>query len=194
MKFSEINKRYTEIVTEYMNKGYTINTASMRGSQGEITKIDLTDGTEIIRILIGSFHEYNDWGTEGIEILVGKVTDDVKPNSNNHWGTIWNDHLEIIHQERFYEIGRHGINFYGSKEEAERANKIRSKRWEFHRRNEETRTRLNSKKAIEIAEKIIRTKFNYKRINISEIKLTKYIEKNKIGYLVSYHNNTYHLK
>lgn len=194
MKYSEINKRYTEIVTEYMNKGYTINTASMSGSQGEIAKIDLTDGAEIIRILIGSFHEYNDWGTEGIEILVGKVTDDVKPNSNNHMSTIWNDHLEIIHQERFYQIGTYGTDFYGSKEEAERANKIRSERWKFRRRNGAEFTQFNSKKAIEIAEKIIRTKMNYKRINISEIKITKCIAKDVIYYAVSYHNGTYRLK
>ena len=55
MKFADINKRYTEIVNEYIAKGYTINTATMSGSQGEIAKIDFTDGTEIIRIRVASF-------------------------------------------------------------------------------------------------------------------------------------------
>lgn len=35
MKFNEINKRYTELVTEYLNKGYHINAGTMAGSQGE---------------------------------------------------------------------------------------------------------------------------------------------------------------
>lgn len=192
MKYREINKRYTEIVTAYMNKGYTINTASMSGTQGEIAKIDLTDGTEIIRILIGCFHDFDDCGTEGIEILVGKVTEDVKPHSNADRKTIWNDHLEIIHQERFYQIGTYGSDFYGSKEEAERAATIRSERWKLHRKDNPP-IELKNEKAIEIAEKIIRTKFNYKRINISEIKITKCKIRDRIGYIVSYHNRTYRL-
>lgn len=35
MKYIDINKRYTEIVTEYMARGYIINTRTMSGSQGE---------------------------------------------------------------------------------------------------------------------------------------------------------------
>lgn len=31
MKYAEINKRYTEIVSEYMAAGYTLNTATMTG-------------------------------------------------------------------------------------------------------------------------------------------------------------------
>ena len=42
MKYAEINKRYTEIVSEYISKGYILNTATMAGSQGEIASVDLT--------------------------------------------------------------------------------------------------------------------------------------------------------
>lgn len=41
MKYADINKRFSEIVTEYLNKGYTFNTATMGGSQGEVAKVDL---------------------------------------------------------------------------------------------------------------------------------------------------------
>ena len=50
MKYADINKRYTETVSEYLARGYTINTRTMTGSQGDYAHIDLTDGTEVVRI------------------------------------------------------------------------------------------------------------------------------------------------
>jgi len=50
MKFETINRKFTEVVSEWIGKGYAFNTATMGGSQGEIAKVDLTDGKEIIRI------------------------------------------------------------------------------------------------------------------------------------------------
>ena len=44
MKYVDINKRFTEIVSEYIAAGYMMNTSSMNGSEGEISKVDLTDG------------------------------------------------------------------------------------------------------------------------------------------------------
>lgn len=61
MKYADINKRYTEIVSEYMAAGYTLNSSTMSGSQGEIASIDLTDGKAIIRVLVSRF---NDWRLE----------------------------------------------------------------------------------------------------------------------------------
>lgn len=126
MKFEIINRKFTETVADWMAKGWYINTASMRGSQGEIGKVDLTDGTEVIRVLLDNFRE---WGIriedkryefEGVKIVVGKVTDGTIPNSTDDWNTVWNEHLEIITEEIFYEIGdnRHGRKWYGTREEA----------------------------------------------------------------------------
>lgn len=82
MKFIDINKRYTELVAEYIGEGYSINAASMGGSQGEISKVDLTDGKRILRVLVQTF---SDWRKklEGVEIIVGFSTDNVFPNSSN---------------------------------------------------------------------------------------------------------------
>ena len=44
MKFADINKVFTAEVNKYLERGYHFNTATMRGSQGEIAHIDLTDG------------------------------------------------------------------------------------------------------------------------------------------------------
>lgn len=123
--------RYTEIVAEYIGKGYTINSASMSGSQGETAKIDLTNGAEIIRVIIDTF---SDWmnNLEGVEILVGKVTDeDVRPHSNSEWATIWNNRLKILGTERFYKIGedRYHGTFFGSEAEAKAVVAIRRHRY-----------------------------------------------------------------
>ena len=73
----------------------------MSGSQGETAKIDLTNGAEIIRVMIDTFSDWTN-NLEGVEILVGKVTDeDVRPHSNSGWATIWNNRLEVLSTERF---------------------------------------------------------------------------------------------
>lgn len=123
MKYESINKRFTETVAEWMAKGYHINTASMGGSQGEVAHLDLTDGKEIIRIVLDNFHEWDEFANyDGLELIVGRCTDDVKPDSGRTWGTLWNNHLEIITFERFYQIGRekrNGDKWYGTKDEAD---------------------------------------------------------------------------
>lgn len=106
MKVKEINKRYTEIVMEYMTNGYYFNTTTMNGSQGEIAHTDLTDGETIIRIVMDNFRDWESQ-TEGIEIIVGKCTDEsVKPNCKNGHNTIWNNRLEVIRSEKFYQVVR----------------------------------------------------------------------------------------
>ena len=186
MKYIDINKRYTEIVTEYMTKGYTLNTSSMGGSQGEIAKVDLTDGTEIIRIRIATFHDWRN-DVEGVEIIVGKSTDNVKPHSGCSHETIWDSRLDVLRTERFYQIGRYGNDYYGTEEESKRASKLRTER--YISRRIESKKYEASEKAMEIAKRVVRTKFGYSRINAAEVKLSK----SDRGYYVTYRNNTYKL-
>ena len=80
MRYCDINNRFTQIVTEYINKGYTFNTSSMGGSQGEIANIDLTNGKEIIRVVVSSFNNWRE-NVEGVEIAIGRSTDNVRPHS-----------------------------------------------------------------------------------------------------------------
>lgn len=78
MKFIDINREFTAAANSYMAQGYYINAGTMGGSQGEVAHIDLTNGTEIIRVLLTTFNNY--LGTEGVELIVGRVKDDIKPN------------------------------------------------------------------------------------------------------------------
>lgn len=193
MRYSDINKRYTEIVAEYMAKGYTINTATMSGSQGETAKIDLTNGTEIIRIMIDSFRRWDrerHFNWEGHEIIVGKATDEVEPNSESAWGTIWNGRLEVISKECFYKIGenRNDEVFYGTKEEAGAAAAVKIKRARI-RFEADAEDFEATDKAMEIAERIVRNKMGVKRVTKSDVKITK----NNGVYTVYYRGKAYKL-
>lgn len=67
MRLKEINQRFTEIVADFISKGYINTTTTMNGSQGEISKIDLTDGVEIIRVVVDTFSDWRN-DIEGVSI------------------------------------------------------------------------------------------------------------------------------
>lgn len=184
MKYAEINKRYTEIVAEYMAKGYTVNTTTMGGSQGEIAHLDLTDGREIIRILVEGFHEWAASPMDGVAIRVGRAAAEIRPNYSEDHQTIWNNRLEPISEERFYEVGadrRHG-KFYGTPEEATKANELRLLRWKAKHGSE--RTWSPTEPMMEAAKRIVRNRLGLKRICQGDVRICK----GKNGYVVYYRN------
>lgn len=104
MKKQAIEKLYTEKVAELLNAGWHINTCTMPGHQGEVAHIDLTNGSEIRRVLMT---RESSWGEEfygdKVVITVGRNTDELY----RAWdSTIWNNHLEILFQIEFAEIQR----------------------------------------------------------------------------------------
>ena len=118
MKRTELNTIFTAKVNEYLAKGYTFNTETMAGSQGEIAKVDLTNGEEIIRVIME--REYNWELGDYFTIIVGRATE-VEPGIGG--STIWNKDLEVLDQEIFYKAA-HNSDYLITKEEAERnANK-----------------------------------------------------------------------
>lgn len=97
MKYIDINQKFTAKVAEYIAKGYTINTATMSGSQGEVAHVDLTDGKQVVRVLLDSFTEYDSFNSlSGLEIVVGTPADKVVPYDTARYNTIWNNRLEVI--------------------------------------------------------------------------------------------------
>lgn len=100
MKYIDINQKFTAKVAEYIAKGYTINTATMSGSQGEVAHVDLTDGRQVVRVLLDSFTEYDSFNSlSGLEIVVGTPADKVVPYDTARYNTIWNNRLEVIESE-----------------------------------------------------------------------------------------------
>ena len=191
MKYIEINKRFTEITAEYMSKGYIINTATMNGSQGETAKVDLTNGTEIIRIWVDEFHSWGEGHNGGVEIIVGKVTEErIKPNSSRNWETIWHNRLEVIHSEKYYNIYTDCNNetVYGTEEEAKAVETKKFERW--RRKNTKASAFEMNDKHREIAKRVIRKQFGVKRITEADVKISKSGAK----YIVCYRDKTYTLR
>lgn len=117
MKYIDINQKFTAKVAEYIAKGYTINTATMSGSQGEVAHVDLTDGKQVVRVLLDGFTEHDSFNSlSGLEIVVGTPADKVVPYDTARYNTIWNNRLEIIdlvvghHQLFLLHIGQPGHN------------------------------------------------------------------------------------
>lgn len=119
MTYQDINRRFSEIVSDYLQKGYYCNTSTMEGSQGEQAKVDLTNGKEIIRVLSKAFREEyaKQMELSGIKILVGRAPNDITPN-HSCGGTIWNNDLQILCEEKFYKISQNSRAFYGTMEES----------------------------------------------------------------------------
>lgn len=189
MKYADINKKYTSIIAEYMAKGYTLNTRTMSGSQGEFANIDLTDGTEVIRVLVAPFQEWTDISLEGAEIIVGRANAEIKPNSCEDHYIIWNNRLDIISTERFYEIAtkRSGEKIYGTREEAVAAQEKRYTRWAA--KNNCGQTEDVTEKAMGVALKVIRNKLGITRIIRSKVK----VEYRNGQYTISYNGKCFRI-
>ena len=136
MKKQDIRRIYTQKVTELLAQGYTIYPDTMNGSQGEIAHIDLTDGNEIVRVLLEKAHtcpdRYDDedayWG-DVIRLTVGRAAPDTRIGSN--WdGTIWNNRLEPIFQIEWADIKGYRRNsvWYTDLEEGLRIQKLQRAR------------------------------------------------------------------
>ena len=133
MKKNDIRIAYTQKVTELLNQGYTIYPDTMNGSQGEIAHIDLTNGSEILRVLLERDHvwERDEDGYMGdiIRLTVGRAAADTWVG--DRWdGTIWNNRLEPIFQIEWAWLndGRND-DWYVTMEEGRRVKAIRWERY-----------------------------------------------------------------
>lgn len=104
---SIISELVTAKVNEYLAKGYIMNLETMNGSQGELARIDLTDGNEIIRVYATkNIPELTDKKLANVDyeykVVVGRVTsDEIKPHTKSYH-TIWNNDLEVIEEQTLY--------------------------------------------------------------------------------------------
>lgn len=182
MKFIDINREFTAAANSYMAQGYYINAGTMGGSQGEVAHIDLTNGTEIIRVLLTTFNNY--LGTEGVELIVGRVKDDIKPNQEDRWNTVWNECLEVISNKKFYRLNNRAQDgFYGTEEEANAAEEKRFDRYKSRRSNDSALDVTT--KAAPMVKKYIHEKFGVRRVKMDDIKVVKHGGR----YTVTYHKH-----
>ena len=98
MKHIEIEAIMTAKVAEYITKGYTFSTTTMSGHQGEIAKIDLRKGDEVIRVMLATETEWTDNGTREVVIFtIGRSTENVIDDAhpfNTMDKTFWNSDIK----------------------------------------------------------------------------------------------------
>lgn len=186
MKFEYINRKYTEKVAELMEKGYYLNAGTMAGHQGEISKIDLTNGKEIVRVLLEHETVYEDnYDSDVVRLIVGRSTETrVRPNEATTYSTIWNNNLEILSEELFYEIGRRRGHpedkWYGTKEEA-----MESRKKRYARRRSETERKEFPEAAYAKVLPFLRRQKGCKSLRLHEIEgVTKCVSRSRTGKVV----------
>lgn len=191
LKFADINKRFTEIVAEYLANGYYINTATMAGHQGEVGKVDLTDGTKVVRVLLDSFNDEENFCIEGLKIIVGEA-EGAAPNKKEWGGTIWNNRLKVLEVECFYMVAKNRRTgaLYGTREQAETAEGLRCARYISKQARQTENIIKKYPKAMELAKRIIRREFGTKRIQQDDVCFYKCDG----AYVVSYHGKVYRLR
>jgi hypothetical protein len=190
MTYADINKMFTAEVSKYLARGYHFNTASMSGSQGETAKVDLTNGTEIIRVLLRTFSE--GWDKQGTELFVGRVTEkeNVRRDVAYCVNTIWNNRLEPVSSQRFYEVNGYGDSnkFYGTEADAEAVSKVRMRRYAQcpSRQNKD----MTNAQTIKIAVPFIRRKLGIKNVDKKRIEVFRTPDHR---YIISYRGTGYQL-
>lgn len=129
MNQNDINRVFTEKVTELIAQGYQVNPATMGGSQGEIGKVDLRKGNDIIRVLLTEESNYSD-GTDFIVLTVGRCTDQIRIDCFDRLGnTIWDNHLEILFEIKFAKVA---ANYFTDAETGRAIVEKRFARWKHH--------------------------------------------------------------
>lgn len=180
MKFREINQKFTAKVAEYMTKGWYFNCGTMNGSQGEIAKADLTDGINIVRVVLRKDygHERIDeklfWSYDSIVLEVGMVnleSERVTPNNNDTWETIWNNKLEILERDEWYVEGKRRDWFVDRDEAIESYRKMIERYTARDRKIEKDITAV--KGVAEVALKYAKRQPRCKSAKLADVKVTK---------------------
>lgn len=202
MKMNEIYKVFTEKVNEYIQRGYYIHASSMKGHQGEVGKVDLSNGKELIRVWLSSecskswLSDSPDvWHGDILVLRVGKWN---YPASDADRGcTTWMSDFEIIEEIIYYAISPKW--YLDNLEEALKTQTIHHDRlyastyhYPYGPNKEATYT---EGPAVEAAYKYLRRKQGYQRVSMKDIKVVKMRgrQDNKAYYDVHYHGNSYRL-
>lgn len=99
MFMQDIERLFTEKVSEYLRAGYIFSTETMRDSQGEHCKVDLKKENHFIRVRLWNFSEMNGNGIS-LEVLSSEGEGIVKH------GIVWNSDLEEVEIQKFYRVSR----------------------------------------------------------------------------------------
>ena len=201
MKKRDIEAIFTAKVQDYIVKGYTISTTTMSGHQGEIAKVDVTNGSEIIRILLTSEHEWNHEDFREIEsvvLTVGRAEETYKPSNHSNpfdtmRPTIWNNKLEILEQRTFYQISRNDDFFTEDFAEYRAMQEVQMERMRRADRSWAPKTTELGEAAKQVAIRYIKRKLGKSRVSSKDVKVIKKEWKDETHYYIAYFSKEYRL-
>ena len=124
MTRKDLDRIFTAKVTGLLAQGYQIHTGTMRGSQGELAHIDLSKGSEIIRVLLEQKYDCRSECGDCISIRVGRNTEPLRGGWDD---TIWNERLETLSEIKLAKVTD---NYFTTMEEGETISKKRLARWQ----------------------------------------------------------------
>lgn len=176
MKQHDIEAIMTAKVTEYIAKGYVLSPATMSGHQGEIGKVDLHKGTEVIRILLTTEYEscVRTLGRiDSVMLTVGRVEQKRNDRPFSTWNTIWNDKLEVIEQRQFYQIDERADFFTEDFQEYAAMKQVQLKRMrDNYEGYGDPETEL-PEAAKQIAVRYIKRKLGKSRVSVNDVKAVR---------------------
>lgn len=102
IKMEGINKRYTEVVAQYIAQGLTIDAEAMRGSQGEIARVALANEKNVYIIYlheesIGRLFDGHDVAQITVEMFVREANEDA-------FTIYWLGKGETVYEETFHQV------------------------------------------------------------------------------------------
>lgn len=174
MKHNDIETVMSAKVAEYITKGYILSTTTMSGHQGEVAKVDVKKGNEIIRILLTSEISWDDEGTiQKTTLTVGRAQDKVHSNSpfDTMATTIWNNRLDIIEKTVWYSVDSSADYFSEDKAEILAQHKKQMERWRMREamRDLKNGTNVTGDKAKLVALAFVRKQRGEKRAKVEDI-------------------------
>ena len=176
----DIEAIFTEKVNEYIQKGYVFSPATMSGHQGEIGKVDLRNGNEIVRVLLTSERDYRA-DTKAVLLTVGRV--ERKERKGYEFDTmaptIWNNKLDVIEQRTFYMISDKDEVFTEDPDEYEAVAKKQNAR--MHERYSRKTKRFTSDAMRKAVLPFVRRQDKCKRMKLSDIKAIAKVERGMFG-------------
>lgn len=176
----DITAAFTNKVNEYLAKGMIFNCGTMSGSQGELGKVDLTDGKYIYRIRLDRDHLHidNEFFYERFEavVLIVEQFDAEGYDILDSWHTLWNGKGKLVEKMAWYSIEEKKA-FTDDYDEIVKLFAIRKARRDSR---ETKRTEITDKTRLALILKLVQKRKGYKTVN-----------KNAIDRVIKYDGNKY---
>ena len=183
----DLDLKYTEVVKEYLDMGYTFYSPESSGSQGATISTLLTDGKRVVAIYMDDV--YSSWEDHLYDkrVIIAGVAKNYIPYKTRR--TIWLNEIEAVKEYTFYQTNYHRGYYTDDIEVAKSCYELNLQRAVNRQLYGKIYT---DKKRLDIAYKICKKTKGYKSVTKKDI---RDITKNNGSYTISFYDNKFnHLR